>query len=67
MKVSSFELISLETDEEHVNRGTQAALTSRYPKYQRFDVRNAAVLLRRPASTAVRTFDPAMPTEGVSW
>ena len=46
---SSFELIFLETDEEHVDRATLAALCEKYPGYRRFDVRNATVLLRKSA------------------
>lgn len=47
---SPFELLFLETDDEHLNKVTLNRLTERYPGYRRFDVRNASVLLRKPNS-----------------
>ncbi len=44
---SQFELLFLETDDEHLDRTMLTALTNRYPGCQRFDVRNACVLLRK--------------------
>jgi SAM-dependent methyltransferase len=44
---SELEMLLLETDDEHVNGGTLAELRQRYPGYERFDVRNAKVMLRK--------------------